>query len=69
MCENRERRKSIVNENAIAQDIENKCTLSEQKVDGGGGTSSHLDSVGGGGPFAKETFTTCRGGGEGGASP
>jgi hypothetical protein len=36
LCENRERRKSIVNEDANAQDIENKCTLREKKVDGGG---------------------------------
>ncbi len=37
LCENRERRKSIINENAISQDIENKCTLQKEKVDGGGG--------------------------------
>jgi hypothetical protein len=37
LCENRERRKSIVKENANAQDIENKCTLRKEKVDGGGG--------------------------------
>ncbi len=36
LCENRGRRKSIVNENAKAQDIENKCTLQKEKVDGGG---------------------------------
>jgi hypothetical protein len=36
LCENRERRKSIVNENANAQDIENKCTIRKEKVDGGG---------------------------------
>ncbi len=36
LCENRERRKSIVLENAKAQDIENKCTLQKQKVEGGG---------------------------------
>ncbi len=36
LCENRERRKSIVNENTNAQDIENKCTLRKEKVDGGG---------------------------------
>jgi hypothetical protein len=36
LCENRERRKSIVLENAKAQDIENKCTLQKEKVDGGG---------------------------------
>jgi hypothetical protein len=38
LCENRERRKSIVKENANAQDIENKCTLRKEKVDGGGET-------------------------------
>ncbi len=37
LCENRERRKSIVKENANAQNIENKCTLQREKVDGGGG--------------------------------
>ncbi len=66
MCENRECRKSIVSENANAQDIENKCTLRKEKVDGGGGDFSaamHLDRVWGGGTFAKDTFTTCRGGG------
>jgi hypothetical protein len=31
LCENRERRKSIVNENANAQDIENKCTLEKNR--------------------------------------
>ncbi len=36
LCENRERRKSIVNKNANAQDVENKCTLGEKKVEGGG---------------------------------
>jgi hypothetical protein len=35
LCENRERRKSIVSENAKARDIENKCTLQKEKVDGG----------------------------------
>ncbi len=37
LCENRERRKSIVSENANTQDIENKCTLRKEKIDGGGG--------------------------------
>ncbi len=41
LCENRERRKSIVNENANTQNIENKCTLKEKKVDGGGRLFSH----------------------------
>ncbi len=41
LCENRERRKSIVSENANAQDIENKCTLRKEKVDGGGGGGGH----------------------------
>ncbi len=36
LCENRERRKSIASENANSQDIENKCTLRKEKVDGGG---------------------------------
>ena len=36
LCENRERRKSIVSENAFPPDIENKCTLQKEKVDGGG---------------------------------
>ena len=36
LCENRERRKSIVSENAKPQDIENKCTLRKEKVDRGG---------------------------------
>ncbi len=36
LCENRERRKNIVSESANAQDIENKHTLREKKVDGGG---------------------------------
>jgi hypothetical protein len=70
LCENRERRKSIVSENANARDIADKCTLRKEKIDGGGGDSSaamHLDRVWGGGTFAKDTFTTCRGGG--GASP
>ncbi len=71
LCENRERRKSIVSENANTQDIADKCTLQKEKVDGGGGGDSsaamHLDRVWGGGTFAKDTFTTCRGGG--GASP
>jgi hypothetical protein len=69
LCENRERRKSIVNENAKTQDIENKCTLAEKKVDGGGETlqpQASLTVCGGGGTFAKDTFNTCRGGG---ASP
>jgi hypothetical protein len=35
LCENRERRKSIVSENANAQDIADKCTLQKEKVDGG----------------------------------
>jgi hypothetical protein len=68
LCENRERRKSIVMENVNAQDIENKCTLQKEKVDGGGGDSSaaiHLDRVWGGGTFAKDTFTTFWGGGGG----
>ena len=37
LCENRERRKSIVSEYAFPPDIENKCTLQKEKVDGGGG--------------------------------
>jgi hypothetical protein len=55
LCENRERRKSIASENANTQDIENKCTLRKEKVDGGGGDSSaamHLDRVWGGETFA-----------------
>ncbi len=36
LCENRERRKSIVSENANTQDIADKCTLRKEKVDGGG---------------------------------
>ena len=36
LCENRERRKSIVSENAFPPDIENKYTLPREK-DGGGG--------------------------------
>ncbi len=36
LCENRERRKSIVSENANSQDIADKCTLLKEKVDGGG---------------------------------
>ncbi len=36
LCENRERRKSIVSENAFPPDTENKCTLQKEKVDGGG---------------------------------
>jgi hypothetical protein len=34
LCENKERRKSIVSENAFPPDIENKCTLQKEKVDG-----------------------------------
>ncbi len=66
LCENRERRKSIVSENANAQDIENKCTLRKEKVNGGGETPQPqctLTVCGGGGFSAKNTFTTCRGGG------
>jgi hypothetical protein len=66
LCENRERRKSMVSDNEKTQDIENKCTLRKEKVDGGGGDSSaamHLDRMWGGGTFAKKTFTTWRGGG------
>ena len=37
LCETRERRKSMVSDNAKTQDIENKCTLRKEKVDGGGG--------------------------------
>jgi hypothetical protein len=70
LCENRERRKSIVGENANAQDIADKCTLRKEKVDGGGET-----------PQPKCTLTVCGGGellqrtpslhvrGGGGASP
>jgi hypothetical protein len=36
LCENRERRKSMVSDNEKTQDIENKCTLRKEKVDGGG---------------------------------
>jgi hypothetical protein len=67
LCENRERRKSIVSENAFPPDIENKCTLPRENADGGGGDSSakmHLDRMWGGGTFAKKTFTTWRGGGD-----
>jgi hypothetical protein len=63
LCENRERRKSIVSENAFLPDVADKCTLLK---DGGGGDSSakmHLDRMWGGGTFAKKTFTTWRGGG------
>ncbi len=67
LCENRERRKSIVSENANAQDFADKCTLLKEKVDGGGETlQPHCTLTvcgGGGGTFAKDTFTTCRGGG------
>ncbi len=67
LCENRERRMSIVNENANTQDIENKCTLRKEKVDGGGGNSSaamHLDRVwGGGGKFCKGHLHNMSGGG------
>jgi hypothetical protein len=69
LCENRERRKSIVSENAFPPDIENKCTLQKEKVDVGGVT-----------PQPKCTLTVCGGGelqqrtpsihvGGGGASP
>jgi hypothetical protein len=71
LCENRERRKSILNENANAQDIENKSTLQKEKVDGGGGDSSaamHLDRVWGGGELLQRTPSLHVGGG-GGASP
>jgi hypothetical protein len=51
LCENRERRKSIVSENAKTQDIENKCTLRKEKVDGGGET-----------PQPQCTLTVCGGG-------
>ncbi len=36
LCENRERRKSLASENAFPPDIENKCTLPREKVNGGG---------------------------------
>jgi hypothetical protein len=51
LCENRERRKSIVSENAKTQDIENKCTLQKEKVDGGVET-----------PQPQCTLTVCGGG-------
>jgi len=66
LCEKRERRKSIVSENAKTRDIENKCTLQKEKVDGGVETPQPqctLTVCGGGGTFAKKTFTTWRGGG------
>jgi hypothetical protein len=66
LCENRERRKSILSENAFSADVADKCALLK---DGGGGDSPaamHLDHMWGGGTFTKKTFTTCRGGG---ASP
>jgi hypothetical protein len=66
LCENRERRKSIVSENAFPPDIENKCTLPRENADGGGETpltKCTLTVCGGGGTFAKKTFTTWRGGG------
>ncbi len=37
LCENRDRRKSIISENGFPPDIENKCTLPREIVDGGGG--------------------------------
>ncbi len=64
LCENRERRKSIVKENANTQDIADKCTLTKEKVDGGGETlqpQCTLTVCGGGGSSAKDTFTACRG--------
>jgi hypothetical protein len=63
LCENRERRKSIVSENAFLPDIADKCTLLKDR---GGETLQQqctLTVCGGGGTFAKKTFTTCRGGG------
>jgi hypothetical protein len=63
LCENRERRKSILGENAFSPDVADKCTLLK---DGKGETlqpQCTLTVRGGGGPFAKKTFTTCRGGG------
>jgi hypothetical protein len=51
LCENRVRRKSIVNENAFPPDIENKCTLQKEKVDVGGETLQ-----------PKCTLTMCGGG-------
>jgi hypothetical protein len=63
LCENRERRKSIVSENAFPPNIVDKCTLLK---DGGGETlqpQCTLTVCGGGGTFAKKTFTTWRGGG------
>ena len=70
LCEKRERRKSMVSENAKTQDIENKCTLRKEKVDGGGADSSaamHLDRMWGGGNFYKGHLHYMSGGG--GASP
>jgi hypothetical protein len=66
LCENRERRKSIVSENAFPPDIENKCTLPREKVNGGGGNSSdamHLDRMWGGGNFCKKDLHYMAGGG------
>jgi hypothetical protein len=69
LCEKRERRKSMVSDNAKTQDIENKCTLLKEKIDGGGEN-----------PQPQCTLTVCGGGellqrtpslhvGGGGASP
>jgi hypothetical protein len=67
LCENRERRKNIVKENTNAQDIENKCTLREEKADGGGGGTlqpqSTLTVCGGGGKFCKGHLHYMSGGG------
>jgi hypothetical protein len=53
LCEKRERRKSMVSKNAEKQDIENKCTLRKENVDGGGET-----------PQPQCTLTVCGGGGK-----
>jgi hypothetical protein len=65
LCENRERRKSIVSENAFPTDIENKCTLRKEKVDGGGETPQPQCTltVCGGGNFCKEDLHYMSGGG------
>jgi hypothetical protein len=69
LCENRERRKSIVNENANAQDITDICTLRKEKVDGREETPPPQCTltVCGGGIFCKRHLHYMSGGG--GASP
>jgi hypothetical protein len=62
LCENRKRRKSMIKESENTEDIENKYTLSEKKVCGGGNfLKGHLHYMSGGGASPQTTTTYGRG--------